>query len=595
MEEEIIKKEKNLQEYPLPISIEKMHQIIDQMKYCVCKIFLKSGETGTGFFCNITYKNEIFPVLITNFHIINDEQIVFSTNNDKSMFNIKRDNRKMYLNDEYDIAIIELKKEDGMKNFFDFDDNLFKENTETYYEGITIYDIQYPKSGKVSFSCGIIKNIKNSFDIIHLCKIDSGASGSPILDLRTNKVIGIHKSTNINFNFNKGTFLKKSINEYITKNIKKNINLEYKEIPIHYSSSMFENNHYYRYNYNIYFGCWNEILKCLCYIDDFVDYFKNNKFDIKEDSFTSVFKKILDEMIVNYNKNSKHRNFEIVDFEKIIKDKNNENFDIIKKIDKLWNNPFELLLFILKNLHQDLKKVNKDKSNIYSLNTEIINLETKFSNDEKKIIKSESNTIIAKLFFGIEKKKFQDIYSKYTNESYELVDLNNYKIIDKYFERKLKKEYESDDEETGMQNPIFYIGIDRYEKTPREIIESSFLDSSEIMILKPRILIIGEFKNLDFNWGGYDYTLFGLIGETSESRYVRTEYDSNYIRSLDIFEDESYKIYDIIYYFYCICKNLKTNKWFKYISNQIIEIDEPVDNQKIIGKLLYFYIKIEKG
>ena len=305
-------------------------------------------------------------------------------------------------------------------------------------------------------------------------------------------------------------------------------------------------------------------------------------------------------MLINYNKDDEYRNFEIVDFERIIKDKNNKNFDIIKKIDKLWNNPFALLFFVLENLHQDLKNVNKDKNNINFLNSEITNLEKKFSNEEKIKIKSESNTIIAQLFFGIEKKKSKEQYFKYNNnyiESYELADLNNYRIIDKYFEKKLKKEYE--DYEEGMHSPIFYIsaGIDIYEKTPREIIESSFLDSSEIMILKPRILILGKFENYDFNWGGYDYTLFGLIGEVHESRYVRTEHDSNYIRGLDIFEDINHEIYDIIYYFYCICKNLKTNKWFKYIRNQIIEINSPIDDEKIRKNqrlLLYFYIKMEK-
>ena len=141
----------------------------------------------------------------------------------------------------------------------EFDSNLFKENIDISYEGITVYDIQYLKSSKVSVSFGIIKEIKKSFDIIHLCSTDSVSSGSPILDLKSNKVIGRHKSTKIKFNYNIGIFLKNPINEYITKNIKK---------------IWMDDRAYFRNNYYIYFGCWKEILKCLCYINTFVDYFK---------------------------------------------------------------------------------------------------------------------------------------------------------------------------------------------------------------------------------------------------------------------------------------------------------------------------------
>ena len=43
---------------------------------------------------------------------------------------------------------------------------------------------------------------------MHTCSTKRGSSGSPILNLETNKVIGIHKEGSINYNFNIGTFLK---------------------------------------------------------------------------------------------------------------------------------------------------------------------------------------------------------------------------------------------------------------------------------------------------------------------------------------------------------------------------------------------------
>ena len=40
---------------------------------CICKICGKEGGVGTGFFCKIEYENELVPVLITNYHVIDDE------------------------------------------------------------------------------------------------------------------------------------------------------------------------------------------------------------------------------------------------------------------------------------------------------------------------------------------------------------------------------------------------------------------------------------------------------------------------------------------------------------------------------------------
>ena len=49
-DEEIIK-EKFLENYPLPVTIEKSTLIIEQMKTSICIIDNKNGQ-GTGFFCS---------------------------------------------------------------------------------------------------------------------------------------------------------------------------------------------------------------------------------------------------------------------------------------------------------------------------------------------------------------------------------------------------------------------------------------------------------------------------------------------------------------------------------------------------------------
>ena len=65
-----IDKEKLLNKYPLPVTIDETELILKQMRYSICKIENKNGD-GTGFFCQILNKK----LLITNNHVINEEII----------------------------------------------------------------------------------------------------------------------------------------------------------------------------------------------------------------------------------------------------------------------------------------------------------------------------------------------------------------------------------------------------------------------------------------------------------------------------------------------------------------------------------------
>ena len=127
------------------------------------------------------------------------------------------DNRKIYTNEKYDTTIIEIiKDKDEIDNFLELDDNIFNEYINVYNK--SIYVIQYPKIGysqEASVSYGILKDIQDEYNIIHYCCTQSGSSGSPILNLENNKVIGIHKESSIKFNFNKGTLINFPINEFL--------------------------------------------------------------------------------------------------------------------------------------------------------------------------------------------------------------------------------------------------------------------------------------------------------------------------------------------------------------------------------------------
>jgi len=232
---EDIEKEKKIEKYPRPISIKGTKEILNQMENCICKIYKNDGEKGTGFFCKIVYKDYNIPVLMTNNHII-DEKYIKENNNIKLTLNddninktiILDNNRKTYTNKEYDITIIEIKCEkDKIKNFMDLDEKIFHEDSEILFnKNHSIYIPQYLNGDEAVVSYGIINQIKG-FDINHYCCTESGSSGSPIINLLNNKIIGIHKEGSYHFKINIGTYLKYPIIEFIN-NIKNEVEITLK-------------------------------------------------------------------------------------------------------------------------------------------------------------------------------------------------------------------------------------------------------------------------------------------------------------------------------------------------------------------------------
>ena len=112
------------EEYPKIISIEGTKKILEQMEKSICKIYKTDGKKGTGFFCNIKYENKEIPVMMTNYHVINDNYIkendkieIVINNDEDNLITILLRNRIIYTNKEYDITIIEIKDEkDKIKN-----------------------------------------------------------------------------------------------------------------------------------------------------------------------------------------------------------------------------------------------------------------------------------------------------------------------------------------------------------------------------------------------------------------------------------------------------------------------------------------------
>ena len=107
--------------------------------------------------------------------------------------------------------IIKIEKEKNIYNYLELDEQLFNNNSEKLYEDKSIYILHYPNNDITSVSFGYGLKKLDQYYIKHFCNTESCSSGGPILNLSTNKVIGIHKGCMKNQNrdkFNIGTLLK---------------------------------------------------------------------------------------------------------------------------------------------------------------------------------------------------------------------------------------------------------------------------------------------------------------------------------------------------------------------------------------------------
>ena len=194
------------------ISKEQTNKIINQLNTCVCKINKSNGDNATGFFCKIPFSYSFLPVLITNNHVLNEEDIKI---NRIIKFSLKdgqiekkliiNESRITFTNKDLDVTIIEIiPKIDGINDFLEIDGTINELNLKEKIKD-TIYILQYPE-GKTSYSYGVLKDESNSQDIFYSCSTSEGSSGAPILNLINNKIIGVHKGSKASLNI--GTLMK---------------------------------------------------------------------------------------------------------------------------------------------------------------------------------------------------------------------------------------------------------------------------------------------------------------------------------------------------------------------------------------------------
>ena len=228
MNPEDIIQEKDLDGYSKSMTIEAIKIVYDQMENSICLI-KNNGRRGTGFFCVFQNDDEwnpiTFRVMMTNNHILGENDInpgkiiKYYINKESKEIEIK--DRKTYTNPDYDVTIIEMKQNDGIKpdSFLKIDKRIFILDLNKFQK-YPIYLLHYPKGTQPNKSDGLILNVdgeEGNYIITHTCDSSSGSSGSPIINFNNYKVIGIHRGAHNGKNFNLGTFLKKPIEIYIGK------------------------------------------------------------------------------------------------------------------------------------------------------------------------------------------------------------------------------------------------------------------------------------------------------------------------------------------------------------------------------------------
>ena len=247
-------KEGYIKDSIIPVSLEGINKIKNQMKYNVCKIY-KRGESGTGFFCNLPYKSKSIPFLITNYHVLKSEDIginkdiKISINNGREFKSINIDKSRIVLTNEFlDFTLIEIKQDKDnidITKFLEFDENvnINKKFIKEFYEKNSVYLIHYPKDENIFVSYGLLSEIKEK-EICHLCSTEKGSSGGPILSLKNYKVIGVHYGSETKLNVNLGTFMKYIIMELENYNkndeINENIN-KIQNIKIAHENNLYQN------------------------------------------------------------------------------------------------------------------------------------------------------------------------------------------------------------------------------------------------------------------------------------------------------------------------------------------------------------------
>ena len=196
------------------------------------------GIKGTGFVCKlkIPKSDGFLPVLITTTQLYTkddfykDKKVEFKIQEYTNILYI--DNfRKSYISDNYEIAILEVKREDNL----DVDSFLEMESDENFqpdklYKNKNLGLVTFNKEDKIYEALKFtIKAInRNLYDFQYTCQLNEEFKGYPIIDIDKNKIVGLHREIDKINNVNNGMLLNVPITDFFDEIWRKEL---FSELP----------------------------------------------------------------------------------------------------------------------------------------------------------------------------------------------------------------------------------------------------------------------------------------------------------------------------------------------------------------------------
>ena len=159
-----------------------------------------------GFFCQVSYLNEMHKLLITNINAnaeLNDCSYINcyyheDINKIPSLSITLDKSRHIYLNKKYNILIVEIKNEnENVGNYFEYDFDNSEEDINTNIKKekgnlLCLLSLKGKSIINMEFLFGNLNEIKENE--INSCNFNKNCFGSPIINLNNNKLIGIFTS-----------------------------------------------------------------------------------------------------------------------------------------------------------------------------------------------------------------------------------------------------------------------------------------------------------------------------------------------------------------------------------------------------------------
>ena len=208
--------------------------IINQAENFVYKIKLGNKE-AICFFCKIPFPkiDNMQSILITNNYILNDEMLnkkdeKIIITNIREEKEIKLSDRRKYISKEYNITIIEIKKEDKIDNYLELDEliiddilNIKKGNDVTNDLSHFFWDISFYMIGISEIKTGYYLKISEQKKCFEFrCYKKDQQPGTPIFSTRNLKLLGLFDHYSKVFNLGFGILLNYPIKEFIKTNYK---------------------------------------------------------------------------------------------------------------------------------------------------------------------------------------------------------------------------------------------------------------------------------------------------------------------------------------------------------------------------------------